>query len=314
MKNFLITIAAFFSLLSLKGQNNIAVELRDFEPYSLKATMEKNASDFLTAMNRAYDQKNSPAKINGISTDAYQNFLKIWAVAPFRCEDADISDRAIGKPGGGFELRNIPVIVPKADEKNRNQEIVLVFNNSGAIVDIYNALPKHIYSDLIPELDTTTDIRYRQIILDFVENFRTAYNRRDIGFLEQVYSNDALIITGRVVKVSNIDGGKTSASKEIVKYTKQTKKEYLTNIRAMFKGSSYININFGDISIARHAKHDNIYGVSLKQEWNQTGYRDNGYLFLIIDFTNDYPMIDVRTWQPEKHGDKKFDLYDFDIP
>ena len=37
-------------------------------------------------------------------------------------------------------------------------------------------------------------------ILDFLERFRMAYNSKDINFLEKVYSDDALIIVGTVLK------------------------------------------------------------------------------------------------------------------
>ena len=56
----------------------------------------------------------------------------------------------------------------------------------------------------------------------------------------------------------------------------------------------------------------------MMQSWNTKRYSDEGYLFLMIDFSNeDNPLIHVRTWQPNKIGGKslgeeeKFKLENF---
>ena len=38
------------------------------------------------------------------------------------------------------------------------------------------------------------------MILDFTERFRTAYNEHNINFLDAIFSDDALIITGKVIE------------------------------------------------------------------------------------------------------------------
>ena len=63
-----------------------------------------------------------------------------------------------------------------------------------------------------------------------------------------------------------------------------------------------------------------MYGVTLKQEWNSSRYSDVGFIFLMIDFQDENnPLIQVRTWQPEKLNgqvlarEEVFSLGDFDI-
>ena len=42
-----------------------------------------------------------------------------------------------------------------------------------------------------------------------------------------------------------------------------------------------------------------IYGVTLRQRYSSDRYSDDGYLFLLWDFTDkSMPVIHVRTWQP----------------
>ena len=83
---------------------------------------------------------------------------------------------------------------------------------------------------------------------------------------------------------------------------KQTKQEYLNNLEKVFKTTKYVNVKFEDIEVVQHPKFDDIYGVTLKQHWHTNRYHDEGYLFLMIDFRDaDFPLIQVRTWQPYKN-------------
>ena len=47
-----------------------------------------------------------------------------------------------------------------------------------------------------------TDASRRRQILNYCEHLRMAYTTKDIDFLRQVFSDDALIIVGNVVKIS----------------------------------------------------------------------------------------------------------------
>lgn len=120
--------------------------------------------------------------------------------------------------------------------------------------------------------------------------------------LNSVFSDKALIITGRVVKEKpNSDMTKMTLANNKVVYIKQTKQEYLSKLAMVFKTVKFINVKFSDIEIVEHPKYDNIYGVTLKQLWKTDRYQDEGYLFLMVDFRDsDNPLIQVRTWQPYK--------------
>ena len=65
-------------------------------------------------------------------------------------------------------------------------------------------------------------------------------------------------------------------------------------------------LNIGDdIEIKQHKKFPSVYGVNMMQGWNTSRYSDEGYLLLVVDFSDDdKPLIHVRTWQPDKVGGK----------
>lgn len=59
-------------------------------------------------------------------------------------------------------------------------------------------------------------------------------------------------------------------------------------------------------SILSSSTDSNFYGVRLHQKWKSTNYSDEGYVFLLWNFTSeDKPQIEVRTWQPDMVGNQK---------
>lgn len=138
----------------------------------------------------------------------------------------------------------------------------------------------------------------RRVILNYCEHLRTAYTTKDIDFLKQIFSEQALIIVGNVVKTSPSDEGKFMSS-ERVKYNIRTKKEYIVRLGKAFADNKSIDVKFSDFRIMRHPTMDGIYGVILRQKYKSDRYADDGYLFLLWDFRNEsMPCIHVRTWQP----------------
>ncbi|MGZ2371731.1 hypothetical protein ACXR6G_18275 [Ancylomarina sp. YFZ004] len=321
--NFKIKVTAVLALLMLSSQIifaqfNTKVIVTDLTNKTLKKTMQSNASVFLSEINTAFAKKTKPrisSKI--ISNEAISSLLSMWEMSNFRCYETDIIERAIKRAQGGYEIRNIPIFMQEAPEEDQYQEMVFVFSDNGMIDNIYISMETNRYNKLISEGEGVTEYKRRQIILDFLENFRTAYNRKDIDYLNKVYSEDALIITGKVITVTpaNKDMSKKYLSDKIITYQKQTKEQYLSKLKGVFQKNSYINIKFSEIEIKKHRKYPDIYGVNMMQGWNTTRYSDVGYLFLMIDFSDDNnPLIHVRTWQPEKIGnitlseDEKFKL------
>ena len=139
------------------------------------------------------------------------------------------------------------------------------------------------------------DLRRRQTILNFVENVRIAYNRKDIDLIAKVYSDDALIGTRKVVKQNK------KINKEKIKYQIQTKKKYIKYLRSIFNKNIKINVIFDNIEVLYHSKYDDIYIVTLRQAWNTNKYSDIGFLFLVVDFKEDEKIIILESvLQPEK--------------
>ena len=313
--NILFSTAGILFILLLnplfaKGQYATYLTVTDIDNASVSGTMERTASQLLSNFNDAFFNNKKPdLNIKGLDGDGKKSILSMWETAPFRCIETEIIERGYSTPAGN-QVRNIPLFLKNVPEDDSYAEIAINFNRKGELTDIYFTVDYHNYMEILnAENNDVTDLRNRNMILDFVENFRTAYNRKDMSFLQKVYSNDALIITGKVVRVKeNSDNYLQSLPREKVEYQIKTKKEYLAALSNVFKNNSRINVNFEDIEVARHPRYEDIYGVTIKQYWNTATYSDVGYLFLMIDFRDsNNPQIHVRTWQPEKYNGQEID-------
>lgn len=287
----------------------------------VKTKIERTVADMLNEINDAQSQDRNLnfAAMGNIDTRVQQSMAMLWENAPFICTDDEIVEHCI-TTGTGYQVRNIPLLMKPKGERDFNedeyQEAVISFDRQGNVESFYLSISMNLYMNVIKSNLELTDLRRRQLILDYVEQFRTAYNQKDINFLNQVFSDDALIITGKVITTRRAEGHYAQS----VQYNKQTKEQYIRNLRRIFRNNRYLKITFDDIEVMRHPVNPNFYGVTLLQGWTSSHYHDEGYLFLLWDFTNENaPQIHVRTWQPDKVGGKPlpkddvFSLSDFDI-
>ena len=291
----------------------------------LKQTIENSATHFLSSLNSTIISGKARLKLDDAcyTKEGKDCVRDLWESSAMICPVSSITEKCltIGE-GRGYQIRNIPVEMLAADEDQQEQELVINFTPTGAIHNVVVALENHRYMDILNANISVVDYIRRQTIIEFVENFRTSYNRKDIEYIETVFSDQALIITGSVVKVKeNSDNMMQTMYSEKIQYSTSSKQEYIKKLKRCFSRNAYINLKFEELEVVRHPTRDNIYGVTLKQHWNSSTYSDVGYLFLMIDFTDpEYPCIQVRTWQPDKYSDGRkinrdevFDLSDFEM-
>ncbi|MDE5568913.1 MAG: hypothetical protein K2J12_10810 [Muribaculaceae bacterium] len=162
-----------------------------------------------------------------------------------------------------------------------------------------------------------TDSVSRHRILSYCEHLRTSYTTRDIDFIRQVFSENALIIVGHVVKSGSNSPSTLSYSPKVT-YSIRSKQEYLSKLAKIFASNKKLDVKFSDFKILRHPTVPGIYGVTLRQKYACDTYSDDGYLFLLWDFRDpSMPLIHVRTWQPSQSieigGDEVIDMSDFNF-
>ena len=304
MKKLLCFLFGLFVMLSGYAQK-VNFEFSDgIEEGILKTKMEQQMSSLLSAINEA-NAVNADVNFSSIdiTDDASASLTMTWEQVHFSIEDDDIVDHCISLPGksGGFRIQNIGVLMNPKEESGydgeKRREIYIDFDKTGKIVD-FNF--------------TLGDLDRRMQIIDWCEHFAKAYCDKNMKFMQTIFSDDAIIITGKMtMQRVHTDMGMKDQAK--VKYVQQTKSQYLSNLSRVFASNSYVNVKFEDYTVIRHGAKPNYYGVTLRQKWHTARYSDEGTVFLIWDFSNEEaPRILVRTWQPTT--EKAFKMGDFKLP
>ena len=303
MGRYLLIFSFLLSINSGFAQSRCTFSLINKNNSAFHNSIEKNISALLTEINAAFTEKRALdySKFS-LSESAKLRIDELWKNTHFYCNEVSISENVI-KQGDAFQVRNIPFFI-KDGEGNTFKEIgIIVFDMNARIEDLYFGIKSEDYKGILSKGKNLDDFKRRQVILDFLENFRTAYNRKDLDMLDKTFSDNALIIVGKVIskKENGPDMIRSLGSQrvELIQYDKQ---QYLSNLKSIFFKNSFIDVSFDSIEIVQHGLHEKIYGVNLIQSWKSSTYSDEGYLFLMIDFEDEnHPIIHVRAWQPTKN-------------
>ena len=203
---------------------------------------------------------------------------------------------------GEITCRSLPMSFSfNGNRRTFVEDIVFTMTQEGKIDAISFGLNKPAVDDIMNQTSWGDDVR--KVLINFLESYKTAYALKRYDYINSIFSDDALIITGSVLKHKVVNEGQPM-SKEAVKYTRQTKSEFMKRLKHIFAGNEYINLRFADNQVRKSGVGGEIYGIQIKQDYFSSSYGDTGYLFLMVDLNNPKePVIHVRTWQPEKDPD-----------
>lgn len=191
------------------------------------------------------------------------------------------------------------------------EEVVFSFNGDGKINNISFGLGKTAEADILGKGVWNENARFA--IMNFLENYQTAYALKRLDYISSIFDDDAVIITGTVThvpvrKVGTGDMPGMVFAHDIIKYNRHTKDTYLRHLKNSFDSKEYINLRFASNDVRKLGKGGELYAIQISQEYYSSNYGDKGYLFLMVDINDpENPIIKVRTWQPEK--DPNFGIY-----
>lgn len=212
-------------------------------------------------------------------------------------------DYRFAKTDDGVICRSLPLIFSFPGSKRTFvEDVVFEFDTDGKINGLSFGLSQTTLKDIVDK--KMWDESSRLTLIRFLENYKTAYALKRLDYINSIFANDALIIVGHVLeKQAAKDAITITTDKQAVRYTTQTKEQYIKNLGLVFRSNEFINLRFADSEI-RKAGTGEIYGIQIKQDYFSSNYGDTGYLFLMVDLNDkDKPVIHVRAWQPEKDPD-----------
>lgn len=216
---------------------------------------------------------------------------------------------------GGVVCRSFPMSFSfKGNRRTFTEDVVFYLNSDAKVTEVAFGLEKAAVDDIMNRGNWSQEAR--QTMIHFLETYKTAYALKRIDYISSIFSKEALIVTGWVVKGT----GQTEmspAKPSHIKYIRQTKDQYINSLRKCFASNEYVNIHFANNNIRRSATKPSIYGIQIKQDYFSSTYGDTGYLFLLIDFDKpELPVIHVRTWQPDLDPnvkDGRIDIASFNL-
>ncbi len=206
--------------------------------------------------------------------------------------------------GNEVWCRGVPMAFSfKGNTRRFVEDVVFTFNGESLISNLSFSLGRTASKDISGHENWPEEARL--ILIDFLEVYKTAYALKRIDYISSIFDDDALIITGRVLR--NAGGFNEFGNNQYVKLTRQNKETYIKNLSKVFAANEYINIQFSDCEVMKLGNSGQLYGIKIRQEYFSASYSDTGYLFVLVDLTDfKNPTIHVRTWQDSP--DKEFGI------
>lgn len=209
--------------------------------------------------------------------------------------------------------RSMPIRFSFKGNKTFVESIVYEFDENRKIKSLSFQLEQEAIADISNKTRWSKEAKH--VLVRFLENYKTAYALERKDYLNQIFSDDALIIVGSVVKKPTaLDKQVVLLNDKQVEFNRYTKAEYIKNLERCFARNEFINLRFTENDIKKVSNDKEVYGIQIKQDYFSSTYGDSGYLFLAVDLeVSDKPVIHVRTWQPERDEEGNiFSIVDFD--
>ena len=153
----------------------------------VKEHMETNVNAMIALFKQAADDQQEKIKLpkENFTQQAIDDIQDMWKASAMSCPPMDIRSRCL-RTSSGYQVRGIPIDLVEADPEESRQELTIDFTSDGKINGVSISIDLHRYEEIMAEKSSDLDYERRQIIVDFVENFRTAYNRKDLPLLTSV--------------------------------------------------------------------------------------------------------------------------------
>ena len=270
-----------------------------------KVENEKELAGIMTRVINAIKAKDYDSVSDCFSEDGLEMYKKLLNYGQARLlGDPQFSFYTMGKR---VVCRSIPMASSfKNNRRKFVEDVTFTFDENKKIECVAFGLGSQAKTDIFNKGVGAWSDYAKMVIATFLENYKTAYALKRLDYLESVFDDNATIITGHIIKkapkVAMEGESFINSNNKLIKYTRQTKSEYMRKLKMCFQSNQFINIRFADNNVVKMGAGGETYGIQIKQDYYSTNYGDHGYLFLMVDFNDpDNPSIKVRTWQPDRN-------------
>lgn len=286
--------------------NEIAVAENQLHEVKFDKQLSKNQIESLSRVIDSINNKSVSLSRRFFTAKGFRDFNSLigYGNAKIINDETKLKQLTIGEMK---IVRSLPMKFGfNSSREDFTEKVNFVFDNEDKICGVTFALSDIALKDILDKKYGT--LEEKAVIINFIEQYKTAYCLKDISFVENVFSDEALIIIGRVVKRkpdSTAENLYQQLGDDMVEYVKLSKGEYVNRLKTQFARKEFINIRFSDSELDRVTSDESkIYGMQIGQYYYSSDYCDKGYLFLMFNLEDpEKPQIMVRSWQPKKAED-----------
>ncbi|MGN0032526.1 MAG: hypothetical protein ACI358_01920 [Candidatus Limimorpha sp.] len=261
------------------------------------AAPEQPYTKLTKSIEKAITNLNAESVRSLFTNDGYQMFQSMLATS--NC-------KIIATPSYKFlEFNDIVLCrsIPLRFDFNGNASFIRnlclrINKDSGLVESIAFQLTDIAESDILSKDKWSQEAKLT--LLNFLEDYQTAYALKRREYLNQIFSDNALIIIGSVFRESKKSDIISMKDEVKVKYDTLSKPQFINRLNRIFDNNEFVNLKLSDTRFNTVNGISNVIGVEVKQEYLSSTYGDIGYLFLMVDLRGDKPVIHVRTWQPKE--------------
>lgn len=308
------------SAKAISTTDNISVSPELSETYKQKEFDKvDDCTPFLSVLKsveKAISIKDPSAAYDCFTPEGYKMFEQLINATGHVALVGKNQDYQFIKANNQIWARSCRVKLTFSNGKAFMENVVFRFDPSTEkILSFAFTLTKKAESDIFNAASQWPDIS-RFTIVQFMEDYQTAYALKRDDYIEKIFSDDALIICGTMLKVAPkkvIEGETIDLERKDVKYTIQNKRQYMQRLRALFKSRDYIHLTFENnttrVFNAPRLPKATAFAIQINQLYSSPAYSDKGYLTLVLDASQELPIIHVRLWQPDT--DNFIDIEEF---
>ena len=293
--------------VNIQRRESQAQHFREKPHFTVEQKIEEEArkfTEFVKNPHRGAEQ--NPYRNDNFLSQKISNYIKHNKPKPLD----ERLNATLNKTNWGFEMRSIRMLHQYPSiHKQSTEYLVLDFDEDGNLRDFNLSITSNLFEKFVKQAEYGQDWGNRQVIIKFLEKYRTAYMTRDIETIDMMFAEDALIIIGREIKRQKLPDNAVQYTKlgqqPDYEYVKLKKTDYLGRQKNIFRVQQDIALDFGSFDIIKKNNVEHVYGVEMRQSYASTTYSDEGYLFLLIDFNAHDPVIYVRAWQPNSWSEEE---------
>jgi len=257
-----------------------------------------NQADVVAPLIQAMEKRQYDAVRDLCSENGWKWFEKLIKYG--NAKIIERKDLQVSAFANGYLVRGIKASFSFKKNSKTFVEDLVFYIKDGLIDGINFGLEQGALDDICRH--SMWDAKSRLVLVNFLENYKTAYALERLDYLNAIFSDDALIIVGNKLpqtKVSEI----TAVDEESYEHNKLTKSEYMAQLERVFKKQEYVNIQFEDASVKKTNRTTERYEIIIKQNYYSATYADKGYLYLLADISDpESPIIHVRVWDENRNN------------